>query len=166
MAEPVNIISKCPSNLHANLSSSKWKERKEVLDDLLTLVNATPRIQDAPELAELIKSLSTCVQKDANINCVMAAANVLEGLAKGVMKPFGRFREVIVPALLERLKERKTNVTDAIGVALDAFFITVRIYSLKFYMRNNRFIRHLCRKSYQTYFLHWETRIPKSRKEH
>jgi cytoskeleton-associated protein 5 len=120
-------VAKFPSNLQANLTSSKWKERKEVLDDLLTLVNATPRIKDAPELAELAKSLATCIHKDSNINCVMAAANVMEGLAKGVMSPFGRLREAVVPHMLERLKERKVNVTDTIGAALDAIFTTVSI---------------------------------------
>ncbi|KIJ69430.1 hypothetical protein HYDPIDRAFT_185206 [Hydnomerulius pinastri MD-312] len=127
MAEPVDIVAKFPSNMQANLSSSKWKERKEVLDDLLTLVNATPRIQDAPELAELAKSLATCIHKDANINCVIVAANIMEGLAKGIMSPFGRLREAIVPPMLERLKERKANVTDAIGTALDAVFTTVSL---------------------------------------
>ncbi|KAI9566458.1 armadillo-type protein [Boletus coccyginus] len=120
LSEPVDIVAKFPSNLQANLTSSKWKERKEVLDELSTLVNATPRIQDAPELAELAKSLATCIHKDANINCVITAANVMEGLAKGMMGPFGRLREAVVPPMLERLKERKINVTDAIGAALDA----------------------------------------------
>jgi cytoskeleton-associated protein 5 len=126
LADEVDIVSKFPSNFQANLGSSKWKERKEALDDLLTLVNATPRIKDAPELGDLAKSLATCIHKDSNINCVMTAANCLEGLAKGVMAPFGRHREAIVSPMLERLKERKANVTDAIGAALDAIFTTVR----------------------------------------
>ncbi|KAG1782460.1 armadillo-type protein [Suillus placidus] len=127
LAEPVNIIPKLPSNMQANLTSSKWKERKEVLDELLTLVNATPRIQDAPELGELAKSLAACISKDTNINCVMTAAHVMEGLAKGMMSPFGRFRETVIPLMLERLKERKANVTDAIGAALDAVFATTTL---------------------------------------
>jgi cytoskeleton-associated protein 5 len=125
LAEPVNIIPKLPSNMQASLTSSKWKERKEVLDELLTLVNTTPRIQDAPELGELAKSLAACISKDANINCVMTAAHVMEGLAKGMMAPFGRLRETVIPLMLERLKERKANVTDTIGAALDAVFATV-----------------------------------------
>ncbi|KAI6150798.1 microtubule associated protein [Pisolithus tinctorius] len=127
LAEVANIVSKFPSNMQASLASSKWKERKEVLDELLTLVNATPRIQDAPEISELSKSLATCIQKDANVNCVVAAANVLEGLARGVMEPFGKLREALVPPILERLKERKASVTDAIGAALDAIFLTTSL---------------------------------------
>ena len=41
------------------------------------------------------------------------------------METFGKYREAVVPLLLERLKERKVNVTDAIGTALDAVFATV-----------------------------------------
>lgn len=128
LVEPIDIVPKLPSNMQTNLTSSKWKERKEVLDEILALVNSAPRIRDASELAELSKSLANCVQKDANINCVITAANILEGLAKGIMTPFGRLREVVVPLMLERLKERKANVTDAIGAALDAVFSTVSFY--------------------------------------
>ena len=124
-AEPVDIVSKLPSGLHAGLASSKWKERKEVLDDLLTVLNATPRIQEASEFGELSKALATRIQSDANINCVMTAASCLEALAKGMMSSFSRFREAVVPPMLERLKERKATVTDAIGSALDAVFSTV-----------------------------------------
>ena len=124
-AEEVDIVPKIPANFQASLKSSKWKERKEALDELLTVINATPRIKEASELGELARSLAICVQKDANINCVMVAANILEGLAKGLMGPFARYRESVVPPMLERLKERKANVTDAIGNALDAVFATV-----------------------------------------
>ncbi|TFK29909.1 microtubule associated protein [Coprinopsis marcescibilis] len=126
-AEPEDIVPKLPGNMQAGLKSSKWKERKEVLDDLATLVNATARIKDAPELSELSRSLATCISKDANINCVIVAANCLEGLAKGMTTSFARYRETVVPLMLVRLKERKANVTDAIGTALDAIFATITL---------------------------------------
>src|SRR6266404_596300 len=126
LAEEVDITPKLPANLHTNLTSSKWKERKEVLDDLLTLLNATPRIKEAAEFGELSKALALRVRSDANINCVMGAAQCLEGLAKGLMGRFARYRETVVPPMLERLKERKATVTDTIGAALDSIFETVR----------------------------------------
>jgi cytoskeleton-associated protein 5 len=129
LAEPVDIVSNLPSSLKAGLTSSKWKERKEILDELLTLVKASPRIKDASEFGELSRSLATCIQKDANINCVMAAAGCMEGLAKGVMAPFGRYRESVVGPMLERLKERKASVTDSIAAALDAVFSTVSFWN-------------------------------------
>ncbi|KAI0695900.1 ARM repeat-containing protein [Cytidiella melzeri] len=130
LSDEVDIVAKIPSNFQASLGSSKWKERKEALDDFLTLLNATPRIKDAPEFGEISKSLATCVHKDSNINCVITAANCLEGLAKGLMTPFARYREAIVPPMLERLKERKVNVTDAIGTALDAVFTTTMLSNI------------------------------------
>ncbi|KAJ7774661.1 microtubule associated protein [Mycena maculata] len=119
-AEPVDI--KLPASLQTLLTSSKWKERKEVLDELLTSLNSTPRIKDGPEIAELSKSLAARIQSDANINCVMTAAACMEALAKAMLGSFGRYREAVVGPMLERLKERKANVTDSIGDALDAVF--------------------------------------------
>ena len=125
----MDIVPKLSPSLHSDLKSSKWKERKEALDDLATLLSSTPRIKDAGELSELAKSLASCIAKDANINCVIVAANCLEELAKGMMETFGKYREAVVPLMLERLKERKANVTDAIGTALDAVFTTVSFFA-------------------------------------
>ncbi|KAF5358260.1 hypothetical protein D9756_001599 [Leucocoprinus leucothites] len=126
-AEEVDIVPKMPSNFYGNFKSSKWKERKEALDELLTLLKTTPRIKDMPELGELAKSLATCIHKDVNINCVMVAANCLEELAKGLTSALARYRESLIPPMLERLKERKANITDAIGNALDVVFQTTTI---------------------------------------
>ncbi|KAG7092429.1 hypothetical protein E1B28_008785 [Marasmius oreades] len=126
-AEPVDIVPKLPSTLSTALMSAKWKERKEVLDELSTLLTSTPRIKEAPELGEVAKALATRIQGDANINCVMTAASCMEALAKGMMTSFARYRETVVPPMLERLKERKANVTDTIGAALDAVFVSTTL---------------------------------------
>lgn len=123
-AEEVNIVPKLPSGYQASLNSTKWKERKEALDEIQKAVN-TPRITDAPELGDLVKALAGRMG-DANINCVMVAAACIEALAKGLMTVFGRHRETVVPPMLARMKERKQNVVDSLGSALDAVFTTVR----------------------------------------
>jgi cytoskeleton-associated protein 5 len=82
------------------------------------------RIKDSPDLADVIKGLASKMN-DVNINCVISAATCLEALAKGLMKSFGRYRATTVPPMLERLKERKQTVTDALGAALDAIFSAV-----------------------------------------
>ncbi|KAG6890724.1 hypothetical protein C0995_005097 [Termitomyces sp. Mi166 len=127
LAEPVDIVPKIPPSLQTALKSTKWKERKEALDELLTLLTSTPRIKEASELGELTKCLASRVSGDANINCVMVASSCIEELAKGLMFSFGRYREGVIPSMLERLKERKANVTDAIGTALDAVFVTTTL---------------------------------------
>lgn len=124
-AEPVDVVAKIPGSFQSMLTSSKWKERKEALDELLGILNGAPRILEASDFGDISKSLALRVQGDANINCVMTAANCLEALAKGLGAPFGKYRETIVPLMLERMKERKASVTDVIGNALDAVFLTV-----------------------------------------
>jgi cytoskeleton-associated protein 5 len=122
--EAVDIMPKIPANFHEAMSSSKWKERKECLDALLEVLKATPKISDSDGHGELAKALAKRMS-DANIMCVITAANCIEILAKGVGKSFGRYRSALVNPMLERLKERKANVTDAIGAGLDAVFLTV-----------------------------------------
>ena len=126
-AEPVDIIPRLSPSFQTALKSAKWKERKEALDDLLTLLSSTPRIKDGPELGELAKSLASRIAGDANISCVMVATACIEDLAKGMMTVFAKYREAVVPLMLERMKERKASVTDSIGSALDAVFATVSI---------------------------------------
>ena len=89
------------------------------------MLKASLRIKEAPELGEVAKDLAARVGGDANVNCVMVAAACLKSLADGLTGAFGRYRETVVPPMLERLKERKATVTDAIGEALDAVFATV-----------------------------------------
>jgi cytoskeleton-associated protein 5 len=125
--EPVNIIPKIPQDFHARVNSSKWKDRKETLDAVVEVVKVTPRIVDADGISDIVKALANKMP-DANINVVMVAASIIGALAKGIGKPFGRFKNTVVPPMLERLKERKQSVIDALGAGLDDFFTTVSIY--------------------------------------
>ncbi|KAF8605244.1 ARM repeat-containing protein [Ceratobasidium sp. AG-I] len=124
--EAVDIMPKVPAEFHASMGSSKWKDRKEALDALLETLKATPKISDSDGHGELAKALAKRMT-DANIMCVIAAAGCIEYLAKGVGQPFGRHRASLITPMLERLKERKVNVTDAIGAGLDAVFITTTL---------------------------------------
>ncbi|KAH8829174.1 microtubule associated protein [Flagelloscypha sp. PMI_526] len=125
--EAVDISNKIPSSFSSAIKSSKWKERKEVLDDLHTLLSSTPKIVDAGAWSDVTRTLAVCVQKDANIQCVMTAASCVELLAKGMGGPFARYREAVVSVMLERMKERKATVTDAIGASLDAVFASTTL---------------------------------------
>ena len=121
----VDVVKKFPAGLYTNLASSKWKDRKTALDDLAAVLTPLQKIQDAPaDFGELTKALAGRMT-DANIMCVIAACQCLGGLATGLGAPFARYRELVVTPMLERLKERKQNVQDAIGNALDAIFSTV-----------------------------------------
>lgn len=125
LVEPIDIVPKIPQDFHTQINSSKWKDRKETLDAVFEIAKATPRIIDADGISDIVKALANRMT-DANINVVMVAASIVGLFAKGIGQSFGRFKGTIVPPMLERLKERKQSVVDAIGAGLDDFFTTVR----------------------------------------
>ncbi|KAH8725122.1 armadillo-type protein [Phaeosphaeriaceae sp. PMI808] len=117
--EVVDVFASIPKDYNERLSSSKWKDRKEVLDEVHKALDH-PSIAPGP-FDDLIRGFSKSM-KDANIAVVMVAANCVELLAKGLKKGFARYRKDIMAPMMERLKEKKQTVTDAIGAALDAVF--------------------------------------------
>lgn len=119
LAEPVDVLPKVPKDLHDQLGSSKWKDRKEALDALYNAINV-PRIKDGP-YDDIVRALAKCM-KDANIAVVTVAANCVDILARGLRNGFMKYRSVIMVPMLERLKEKKQAVAEALGQALDAVF--------------------------------------------
>ncbi|KAJ9129868.1 ARM repeat-containing protein, partial [Coniochaeta hoffmannii] len=124
LAEPQEVLSKIPGDFYDNLASSKWKERKEALEALFPLLNV-PRIKDG-DFHELNRTFAKCM-KDANIMVVMLAAQCIEVLAKGLRKSYGKYRATVMQPIMERLKEKKQNVTDALSNALDAVFLSTSL---------------------------------------
>jgi hypothetical protein len=124
LAEPQDVVSKVAADFHEQLASSKWKERKDALEGLFTVLNV-PRIKDG-DFNEIIRGLAKCM-KDANIAVVTQAAQCVEVLAKGLRKPFGKHRSVIMSPIMERLKEKKVSVSDALGLALDQVFLATSL---------------------------------------
>jgi len=114
----VDIMPKVPKDLFDRLNSSKWKDRKDALDELQTASNCQA-IEDGP-FDDIIRALAKSILKDANIAVVTVAANCVELLARGLRKNFMKYRSTIIGPIMERLKERKQTVTDALGAALDS----------------------------------------------
>lgn len=129
LLDPVDVSKLFPADLDERLSSTKWKDRLEVLEEVNKVLGApqNARISDGhiDSYSSLAQTLGTKCKSDANVNVVIEAAKVIEGLAKGLGKPFGRFRGVVMSGMLDRLKERKATVVEALGKALDAVFETV-----------------------------------------
>lgn len=119
MMEPVEVLSSVNANYTEQLASTKWKDRKDAVDELFKLVNV-PRIKDG-DYNEVVRGLAKCM-KDANVAVVTQAAQCIEALAKGLRKPFGKYRSVISTPIFDRLKEKKASVQDSLGAALDQVF--------------------------------------------
>ncbi|EMC98228.1 hypothetical protein BAUCODRAFT_105376 [Baudoinia panamericana UAMH 10762] len=117
--EAVDVLAKVPKDFGDRLASSKWKDRKEALDDLYNAANV-PAIQEGP-FDDILRGCAKSM-KDANIAVVAVAANCVECIAKGLRKSFVKYRGIVLGPMLERFKEKKATVTDAIGAACDAVF--------------------------------------------
>ncbi|KNE90352.1 hypothetical protein PSTG_16223 [Puccinia striiformis f. sp. tritici PST-78] len=129
LADPVAILDQLPSGFYEHLASSKWKERKEeALDPLLATLKPAIKIKN-DHYDELVKSLAGRMA-DANILCVIGAANCLECLAKGLRSEFAKYRTLMVVPILEKFKEKKVNVVEALSNCLDAMAVTVTLSDL------------------------------------
>lgn len=124
LAEPQEVASKVAADLSDQLASTKWKERKEALEALFAVLNV-PRIKDG-SFDEVARGLAKCM-KDANIAVVVQAAQCIEVLAQGLRKPFSKYRSTVMSPIMERLKEKKASVSDALGAALDQVFIATSL---------------------------------------
>lgn len=120
----IDVTGKIPKDFQERLASSKWKDRKEALDDLHQAINV-PKMEEG-SFDDIIRGLAKCM-KDANIAVVTIAANCVELFAKGLRKSFSKYRSTIMNPMMERLKEKKQSVADAIGAALDAVFLSTSL---------------------------------------
>ncbi|KAJ3021312.1 Microtubule-associated protein, microtubule dynamics during spindle orientation [Thoreauomyces humboldtii] len=124
LAEPVNILDKMPKNFYEQLASSKWKERKEVLEALLEVARA-PKLEDG-RYGELVAALGKKMA-DVNLLVVVTAANIIQAIAAGLRTHFGQYRTMVLHPLLEKFKEKKTHVVEACRAALDAVFASITL---------------------------------------
>lgn len=125
LAEPQDVLSKVAPDFSEQLASTKWKERKEALEALYAVLNV-PRIKDG-DFGEIARGLGPKCMKDANVAVVTQAAQCIEILAKGLRKPFGKYRSIVSGPIMERLKEKKASVSDALGAALDQVFLATSL---------------------------------------
>ncbi|KAJ9096595.1 hypothetical protein QFC19_007128 [Naganishia cerealis] len=120
LVEAADIVPQLPSNFHEQIASTKWKDKAELLSDCLKILEGKPKIVDNPELSSYISALAAKM-KDVNVLVVQNSAAMIAALATSIEnKGFGKYRSVVMPPILDRLKEKKTM--DALGNTLDAVF--------------------------------------------
>ncbi|TIC90017.1 Spindle pole body component alp14 [Colletotrichum higginsianum] len=124
LAEPQDVFGKIPANFSEALASSKWKERKEAVEGLYAAINV-PRIKDG-DFNEINRGLAKCM-KDANVAVVTQAAQCIEVLAKGLRSSYAKHRTTVMQPIMDRLKEKKASVSDALGAALDQVFLATSL---------------------------------------
>lgn len=117
--EPINILSKIPKNFGDQLASPKWKDRKDALDALYSVCKVSRIAED--DYSDIIRLLAKSI-KDVNISVVIVAGNCVEAFARGLRKGFIKYKSIILGPIMEKLKERKVTVLEALTSAIDAIF--------------------------------------------
>jgi cytoskeleton-associated protein 5 len=118
MLEPVEVASKLTEEFFAPLQAAKWTERRDQLDALIKLLDV-PRIRPG-DFTEVVKHLKRLLG-DANVIVVGRAAKAIALLARGLRRDFAGSARALLGTLLDRLKEKKAQVTEPVNEALDAF---------------------------------------------
>uniref|UniRef100_A0A8C5UMB1 Cytoskeleton associated protein 5 n=1 Tax=Malurus cyaneus samueli TaxID=2593467 RepID=A0A8C5UMB1_9PASS len=128
LLEAVEILSKLPKDFYEKIEAKKWQERKEALEAVEVLVK-NPKLESG-DYADLVKVLKKVVGKDTNVMLVALAAKCLAGLATGLRKKFGQYAGHVVPTILEKFKEKKPQVVQALQEAIDAIFLTTTLQNI------------------------------------
>ncbi|KAM3584347.1 hypothetical protein VKS41_003168 [Umbelopsis sp. WA50703] len=110
LVDPVDILSKLPQDFFELLTSKKWQERKEALEQLLAAAK-TPKIAER-EYSELMSALAK-------------ATNCIEEIANGLRQSFHRYKGTVLPPLIDKLKERKPQVLEQLFNAAAAVFAVI-----------------------------------------
>nr|XP_015194853.1 PREDICTED: cytoskeleton-associated protein 5 isoform X1 [Lepisosteus oculatus]XP_015194854.1 PREDICTED: cytoskeleton-associated protein 5 isoform X1 [Lepisosteus oculatus]XP_015194855.1 PREDICTED: cytoskeleton-associated protein 5 isoform X1 [Lepisosteus oculatus] len=128
LLEAVEILSKLPKDFYEKIEAKKWQERKEALEALEVLTK-NPKIENG-DFGDVVRALKKVIGKDTNVMLVALAAKCLAALASGLRKKFGTYAGHVVPTILEKFKEKKPQVVQALQEAIDAVFLTTTLQNV------------------------------------
>jgi cytoskeleton-associated protein 5 len=122
LMDPVDIMPRLPKDFFVKCEEKKWQDRKDAVDALLAVLQKAPRLDKAVDYFEMVNTLKKLVAKDANVNVMMIAAKCIAGLASGLRKDFNKYALNALEPCMERFKEKKQNIVDAMREACDAIY--------------------------------------------
>ncbi|WCJ24432.1 ARM repeat superfamily protein [Euphorbia peplus] len=118
LVDPVDILAPLEKlGFWDRVKATKWSERKEAVAELTKLAS-TKRIApgDFSEVCRTLKKLVT----DVNIAVAVEAVQAMGNLARGLRANFSASSRFLLPVLLEKLKEKKPTMTEALTQTLQA----------------------------------------------
>ncbi|XP_058466115.1 protein mini spindles isoform X2 [Malaya genurostris] len=129
LIDPVDILSKLPKDFYDKLEAKKWQERKESLESLEILLQ-NPKLQPG-DYGDVVRALKKVISKDTNVVLVALGGKCLALLAKGLAKKFNPYAGACIPAILEKFKEKKTNVVTVLRDAIDAIYPSTTLEAIQ-----------------------------------
>ena len=112
-ADVLDTLEKAPANKEqpkfwGAVASSKWKERLGALTQLRELADH-PRLASG-DYGDVARAIKRVVTKDANIACVGEACASAGALAKGLRREFRSEARLVLPGMLDKLKDKNASV--------------------------------------------------------
>jgi cytoskeleton-associated protein 5 len=121
----VDISAQITSALLDKLGDAQWKVRKEGLDEVSAIVEATNK-RMKPNVGELVPALKARLS-DANKNLAMNAVEIVGNIAVAVGKPFDRHARQILSSMATLLGDQKVHIRTAAYTALENVFTATGI---------------------------------------
>ncbi|THU56074.1 hypothetical protein C4D60_Mb11t13430 [Musa balbisiana] len=118
LVDPVDILNPLDkSGFWDGVKAAKWSERRDAVAELAKLAS-TKRITpgDFSEICRTLKKLVTDVNLAVSVEAIQAIGN----LAKGLRNHFAASSRFLLPVLLEKLKEKKPALTEALSQTLQS----------------------------------------------
>ncbi|KAI5970939.1 hypothetical protein CANMA_000099 [Candida margitis] len=119
--DPVEVLNKLPNGFESRVTSTKWKDRVEVLEEVQSILEKAPKMVDNDDYSPLVRVFAKNM-RDANIQVVQLAATCANYVAKGLGKSWLRYQPMILGPVIERTKEKKPSVANALDTLLDTMF--------------------------------------------
>ncbi|XP_071559600.1 protein mini spindles-like isoform X2 [Temnothorax nylanderi] len=125
LLSPVDILSKLPKDFYEKVEAKKWEERKEALEALETLVK-NPKLENG-DYGDVVRALKKIISKDTKKLVVTLAGKCLAYLVAGLKKRFQPYATACLPTILEKFREKKQSVVQALREAADAIYQSISI---------------------------------------
>ncbi|KAF0689123.1 Aste57867_19395 [Aphanomyces stellatus] len=120
-AETVDLMAKLPkTEFKAKMALPKWSEKVAALQIVLDTIGSVPKLANNGDFGDLVQQLKICTQ-DSNVNIVAKSIEVLGVLADGLRRHFAQYARIMLPVLLRKLSDKKSNVLNATHQSLDMF---------------------------------------------
>ncbi|XP_027924008.1 protein MOR1-like [Vigna unguiculata] len=118
LVDPVDILTPLEkSGFWKGVKSTKWSERKEAIAQLTKLAS-TKRISPG-DFSEVCRTLRKLIS-DVNIAVAVEAVQAIGNLSRGLRTHFSASSRFLLPVLLEKLKEKKPALAEALSQTLQA----------------------------------------------
>nr|GEW51009.1 protein MOR1 [Tanacetum cinerariifolium] len=116
LVDPVDILTPLEkSGFWKGVKATKWSERKDAVAEL-TKLSSTKRIAPG-DFTEICRTLKKLIN-DVNIAVAVEAVQAIGNLALGLRNHFSASSRFLLPVLLEKLKEKKPTMAEALTYTL------------------------------------------------